>query len=148
LKLIIGASRIFGIEMTKGRRSATNRIRVQAARVLAAVLLAGIVYSATFGTVHSHANVLLRPDVNVTGNAETQAGIAEMPFGGTSDGDECLTCLLHRQFSSSTVHTPVFLLGTSTEIVSVSAPAVFYISDPKETRPPSRLRGRAPPRLV
>jgi hypothetical protein len=145
---MISVARILGIEMKKGHRSVISRLGVQTARALASMLLLGIVYSATFGTIHSHANALLRPNVNLSGSVGTQAGVAEMPFGVTSDSDECLTCVLHRQFSSSTVHTPVFLLGTVTEIVSVPTPVIFYHSDPTRSRPLTRLRGRAPPRLA
>jgi hypothetical protein len=114
-------------------------------RALACVLLIGIVYSATFGAVHSHKNVSFKFDQGISASTVGQAGISEMPLRSSPDGNECLVCVLHRDFSNSTVHSPTFILGSSTEISYISVPAVFYYSNITISRPLTRQSGRAPP---
>jgi hypothetical protein len=126
-------------------RSASRRYHTHLARVMACVLLVGIFYSATFGAVHSHPNVPVGSDANIsTGNA----GISEMPVRGTPDGNQCLICVLHRDFSSSTVSTPVFVVGTVGPIASLSAPVLFHYSNTTKSRPLTLQSGRAPPRFL
>jgi hypothetical protein len=53
--------------------------------------------------------------------------------------------VLHRQFSSSTVHAPLFIIGPAVEIAFVSASATFYYTSETTSRPIARMSGRAPP---
>jgi len=127
-------------------RSAPGHNRTAFERVLACALLIGIIYSATFGAVHSHGNVLAKPGTNISAGFTGQAiALSEVPFHSRTDGKECLICVLHRQFSSSTVYTPLFIAGPSTQIARVSAPAVFYRANTTASSPIARLSGRAPP---
>ena len=128
------------------RMSASQRTRTPFARVLACVLLVGIIYSATFGAVHSHQSISSTTDSNITAVFTQQATVAtDVPVHSRSDGKECLICVLHRQFSTSTIHAPLFIAGPSTQIAFVSAPTVFYYSGLTTSRPIARLSGRAPP---
>jgi hypothetical protein len=114
--------------------------------VLASVLLTGILYSATFGTVHSHGNVLSKISSNVSaGFTEQVTTLSKAPFHGRSDGTECLICVLHRQFFSSIVNAPHFIVKASAQIARVSATTVFYRSSTVVSNPIARLSGRAPP---
>lgn len=148
MKLIINAlvSNLFAaIVMKKNYRSALSRIRTLFTRALACVLFVGIVYSATFGVVHSHLNASFLFDAKVSASAAAQAGASEMPLRRSSDGSECLVCALHRDFSSSTVHASVFLVGPSSPITTFNEPPVFYYSVITSSRPLIQLSGRAPP---
>jgi hypothetical protein len=124
-------------EMKIDNRSASSRTRTPLARLLACVLVVGIIYSATFGAIHSHGIVLstLGADVSAIPAGQT-ASLTLSTLDSHPDGNECLICVLHRQFSSSTVHAPLVIVGPSTQIAPASAPTVFYYS---------RLSGRAPP---
>ncbi|MEP6787303.1 MAG: hypothetical protein ABJB40_02650 [Acidobacteriota bacterium] len=115
-------------------------------RVLTCILLLGIIYSATFGAVHSHGNTSVKLGTNISADLTANvSALSEIPFHNRSDGNECLICVLHRQFSSSTVHTPFFVADPSTQIAGVSAPTIFYRTHTRISRPIARLSGRAPP---
>jgi hypothetical protein len=138
--------------MKINRRSAASfRTRILFARGLACLLLVGIVYTATFDAAHSHRNILSRFAPNVSANAVVQTDVLSAsispggPIRGAADADECLICLLHRQFSNGTVHAPLFVVKHSAEIALVSAPAFFHYSSTPVTRPIARQAGRAPP---
>src|SRR5258708_872700 len=128
------------------RKSASRHTRTPLGRVMACVLLIGIIYSATFGFVHRHGNVSSMHDTNIyTGFTGQVGALSVIPLRGRTDGFECLICVLHRQFSSSTVHAPHFIVGPSTQIAFVSEPTFFYYSGLTTSRPIARLSGRAPP---
>ena len=133
-------------EMRISNQSALCCTSTPFARVLACVLLIGIVYSATFGAFHSHTQVSSIYQTNIFERAAEQVSVStETPVRSRSHEKECLICALHRQFSSSTVHTPFFIIGPSTQINFVSAPTDFYYSCLTTSRPIARLSGRAPP---
>src|SRR5204862_1741277 len=91
-------------KMRTSSLQARGRIRTQLSRVFACVLLAGIVYAATAGTVHSHGSVLYGFESLAAVDIAGQNGVSsELPLGGPSDGNQCLICVLHRQFSNSIV---------------------------------------------
>lgn len=133
-------------EMRIKSKSASRRIHTLLSRGAACVLLIGIVYSATFGVVHSHGNISSELGTDISAGSMGHAGAqSEIPFQSRTNANDCLICVLHRQFSSSTVHTPLFTAGLSTQIVFVPVPAAFYYSSPTTSRPIARLSGRAPP---
>jgi len=135
----------------KNQRTGISRICTLLRRAFADVLLLGIVYSATFGTIHSHLDQSFPVagfEAKAAGIAVSHAGISQEPLRGNTDGTECLTCILHRQFSSSTLNSPIFLVGASAGMASGSAPTVYYKSISITSRPLTRLRGRAPPQLA
>jgi hypothetical protein len=136
-----------GILMNLYHRQEIYRTRVLFARALACFLLAGIVYSATFGALHSHKNAAFDIADGITSGSAQQFGeiLNNAPLRRSSDAGECLICVLHRQFSNSIIHTPLFIAGPSAEIASAAAPAVFSYSGITASRPTSRLSGRAPP---
>ena len=116
------------------------------ARVLACILLIGIVYSSTFAFVHSHGSVSSELGTSISADLAGHAGVlSTIPLSGRSSANDCLICVLHRQFSNSTVHTPFFVAGPSAKIAFFSAPVGFYYSGLATSRPIARLSGRAPP---
>jgi len=127
-------------------RSASARNRTPLARVLAGALLMGIIYTATLGFVHSHGSVPSNLGMDISAGFTAQVSfLSGAPFGSRSNENECLICVLHRQFSSSTVHAPLFIVGPFIEIAVVSAPATFYYTSVTTSRPIARMSGRAPP---
>ncbi len=134
-------------DMNLYRRSGIYRTRVMFARPLASFLLVGIVYSATFGAVHSHGDAGSgAADSFTAGSAQQSGGIlTSVPLRRPSNAGECLICVLHRQFSNSVVHTPLFIAGPAAEIADAAAPAAFSYSGIAVSRPTSRPSGRAPP---
>jgi hypothetical protein len=129
-----------------GRSAVSSRTRNLFARTLACLLLLGIIYTATFDSAHSHRNTLSRFGPNVSANEIVQANVSsENLFRSSTEGDGCLICLLHQQFSNGTVHAPLFVIKHSAEIALISAPAFFHYSSNPVTRPIARQAGRAPP---
>jgi hypothetical protein len=127
-------------------KSASRRTRTPLARALAFVLLIGTICAVTFDSAHSHRNFSSTLNTNTSASAGVQANASsEVPLHSRSDGDECLICLLHKQFSSIVVQTPVFSVKPSAQVVFVSEPTFFYYSSPIVSRPIARLSGRAPP---
>jgi len=134
------------IEMNIYRKSTSRRTRTSFERVLGCALLLGIIYSATFGIVHTHGNVSPAPDTNISADFTGQANVlTDVPLHSRSDGSECLLCVLHRQFSSSTVYAPFFIAQPSIQIDAVSASAVFYHSNTIVSSLIARPSGRGPP---
>jgi len=113
------------------------------------VLLLAIVYSATFGIVHSHGIASSEFDASIAASTAGQPlGFSEAKFSQfqkRSNGNECLICLLHRQFSSSIVDD--HFVGTSIPQVSFLSPPVLYRTIPIASRAITRQSGRAPPRV-
>jgi hypothetical protein len=116
--------------------------------VLACLLLAGIVYSVSFGTVHRHGNGLQKPEAIFTGFAGNAGTTLSIPLNRRTRSDECLICVLHQQLFSSTIDEPHFIVRPLPQIASVSTAAVFYHSTPVVSSPIARLSGRAPPRIL
>src|SRR4051812_36260581 len=121
-----------------------ERTRRQLGRAVAFVLFAGIIYSASFGTIHSHGNAARTPDAGTF----TRLAAAGMSFAvpvSSSTSDECLICVLHRQLSFSTVDLPHFVLPPEQQVRLLGSSPDFYHSTPLVSSPVARLSGRAPP---
>ena len=115
-------------------------------RALACMLLIGIIYAVTFGSAHSHSDVLSKLDTNRDARAARQISISsEIPLHSHSDSHECLICLFQQQLYNSIVCEPLVIAKPSTQAVFVSAPTFFYHSGPIASSPIGRLSGRAPP---
>lgn len=122
----------------------STRTRFQ--RLLASVLLAGIVYSVSFGTVHIHRDLSQQPVADAAmswaGNAGTSVNVAGSV---RSNADECLICAFHRQLSFSTIDSPHFVVTAESPINSAASASVFYYSNTVLSEPDAHLSGRAPP---
>ena len=124
--------------------SRSSRNRAPLARALAGMLLAGLVYAATFGFSHTH-------EVSAAHHTHTFAAdgqknvVSQAPQQSRSDESECLICVLHRQFSNTTIHTPLFIAGPAEQIAEASVQIDFHYSGLTNSRPLARLSGRAPP---
>lgn len=126
-------------------RTLSVRIRSHIAQAFSCVLLVGIVYSATFNAVHSHGITSTGLTQNISHNITGQFGVvSEVPVRSRTDGQECLICVLHRQFSNS-VHLPFLIVGPSTLTAVISAAPVFHHSISFLFSPIARHSGRAPP---
>ena len=126
-------------------RSLLDRTRRRFACAVAFLLLAGIVYSVSFGTVHRHGDAK-RLDQSAIGTlAGTASASLNIPAVGRSLSDECLICVLHQQLFNSTVDRPHFVVTSEPDVTLAAAAAVFYHSDPIVSSPVARLSGRAPP---
>ena len=129
-----------------------SRRRAPLVRWLISVLLFAIVYSATFGVVHSHGVVSSEHDAHVVASTAGQPiGLSETQFYSHSqfrrhsNANECLICLLHQQFSSSIVHE--HFVGTSIPPVAFASRIVLPRAIPFASRPVTRQSGRGPPRV-
>jgi len=91
-------------------RTKRGQTRTLLARVLAFVLLGGIVHAVTFGAAHSHVGIGSSLDAGSTVVASVQAEQA-VPDANhyRADRQECLICLFHQQLFNSVVHTPFFV---------------------------------------
>ena len=136
----------FAVEMRVRHKPGSNTRR-PLARLFAYFLLVGIIYSAAFGAVHSHTDLSTAPVAKISADFAGQTGfLSEGPLQNRSYGQECLICVLHRQFLSTTVHTPVFVIGPSSELELAPAPVAFHYSSAFLSPPIARQSGRAPPR--
>jgi len=127
-------------------RSATRRTSTPFAQVLACVLLIGIVYPASFGVLHSHGHISSARRTHLSADSAKQISAPTgTPLQSGSDGQDCLVCVLHRQFSGSTVNGPLFIAGLSDPIALFTTPTFDYHLISIISRPIARLSGRAPP---
>jgi hypothetical protein len=115
-------------------------------RVLAAVLLAGIVYSVSFGTVHVHRDLSQRTVADAASGFAVNTGTSIGNAGTVrSNADDCLICTFHRQLSFSTIDCPHFAVTAAPQIEAAAAVTVFYYSNTVLSEPDTHLSGRAPP---
>jgi hypothetical protein len=128
-------------------KSLLDRTRRRLARGVAFVLLTGIVYSVSFGTVHKHGES--RPsESSAISDISATASSFTIPVSSGTQTEECLICVLHRQLSFSTVEAPHFVVHICDEAAIISAAPVFYHSIPATSSPIARLSGRAPPSFL
>jgi len=123
-------------------RTATRRLRATFARALSCVLLVGITYAATVGSVHSHENLPPGHHTSVAEGAEGRAGVSsDSPLHSHTHNHECLICLLQQQlFNSALYKAPSTPTPPSTQPAFKSSTAAIYSSASNTPR-----RGRAPP---
>jgi len=128
-------------------RTATRRLRATLARALSCVLIVGITYAATVGSVHSHENLSSGHHTSVAEVASGQsvtgqaAFSADLPLHSHSHNHECLICLLQQQlFNNALYKTPSPPTPPSTNQVFTPSAAAIYSSASNTPR-----RGRAPP---
>ncbi len=122
-------------------RTESRRLRAFLARALACVLLVGITYASTVGSVHSHED---HGPGHHAGAAE-DAGRASFSDGlshhGHSHSHECLICLLQQNlFNAALYKVPSVLAPPSTASALAHSSAAAYSSASDTPR-----RGRAPP---
>ena len=106
------------------------------------VLLIGITYAATFGSVHSHGNVSSQHDSSGMASGIEQAGFSPgTPLHDHSHSHECLICLLQLQLFNGALHkvssTPTPQADGLGFTLSSLAPYFSVAHGPQ--------RGRAPP---
>jgi len=132
--------------MNQAIGSRMQQVRRYVERLAAFVLLAGIAYSVTFGTLHSHADPSERPSArqttHFTETAIVEAGTAGN--AGTSEQD-CLICQFHQQLFNSVVHARITLAGLTAESSQAAVGVSFEYSQQFASSPIERHSGRAPP---
>ena len=128
-------------------KSLLDRTRRRLARGVAFLLLTGIVYSVSFGTVHKHGESRLR-ETSAISDISATASSFTIPVSSGTQTEGCLICVLHRQLSFSTVEAPHFVVHISDEAEISPAAPVFYHSVHVLSSPIARLSGRAPPSFL
>ena len=132
--------------MTFNGRTLLERSRKRLARAVTFVLLSGIVYSVSFGTVHKHRDARQTSETStIASSAGTAATSQVLPVSSGTQTDNCLICVLQQQLFSSTVDTPNLIVTPAPEATIAAAALVFYHSTPIVSSPIARLSGRAPP---
>lgn len=127
-------------------RKGSGQTRTLLARVLAFVLLTGIVHAVTFGSAHSH-DISSAREAGRTANAAVQfEQVIPGTFHRSGGTQECLICLFHQQLFNSFVHSPFFVGQPSVPSVGTSEQNLLHYSSTIVSRPIARLSGRAPPR--
>jgi hypothetical protein len=122
-----------------------RQVRRHVERLAAFVLLAGIAYSVTFGTLHSHADLSERPNANATPHfAETAIDSGTAGHADTDEQD-CLICRFHQQLFNSVVHARVCVAGSTAESGHAAARVSSDYSNYFTSSPIERHSGRAPP---
>src|SRR5690349_19205134 len=110
-------------------RSRLASCRTRMPRVLAFVLLMGIVYAVTFGSAHSHETVSSKTDTNITTSFAGQANSSFLvPTQTPFHRQECLICLFHQQLFNSIVHAKLYIVKPSIRLAPVSSPRIFFYS--------------------
>jgi hypothetical protein len=128
-------------------RTASGRTRTSLARVLAFVLIGGIVHAVTFGSAHSHitARAALGAGQAITASGHTEQAVPD-PVQYRNDRQECLVCLFHQQLFNSVVHTPFSVAEQVLPDAGSKGDKLLHYSSSFISTPIARLSGRAPPR--
>lgn len=119
-----------------------NRRHARIARALSFLLLASVVFSATFGVVHTHGS----PSNGQAAPASKAAGFVKAgdlnggQTGGPLRPGDCSICQLHRQLSGGLLYGPAFMPAPPAEAPVTALAADTYFSSFSAPR-----RGRAPP---
>src|SRR5205085_3237414 len=122
--------------------SSLNQRHVRRARALPLLLLASVIFSATFGIVHTHGS----PSNGTAARATDAAGFVKSgdldggQTGGPLRPGDCSICQLHRQLSGGLLYGPVFMPAPPAEAPVAALAASTYLSSFSAPR-----RGRAPP---
>ena len=120
-----------------------NQRHARRARALPLLLLASVVFSATFGIVHTHGS----PSNGVAARESKIAGFVGAAdlvgdqTDGLQQGGDCPICQLHRQLSGGLLYGPVFTPTPPTQHAPATVTSVPYFSASSTPQ-----RGRAPPR--
>jgi hypothetical protein len=128
-------------------RTASGRTRTILSRVLAFVLLTGLIQAVTFGSAHSHLNTVSALASGQAAGFTSQAlqAVPE-PFHYRTERQECLICLFHQQLFSSVVHTPFYVAQRIMTDTRATGDNLLNYSSSFTSTPIPRLSGRAPPR--
>ena len=112
------------------------------ARALVFLLLSSILFSATFGAVHTHGSPAGQTRASAV-KSETSARAGDLSGshnGGPQSAGDCSICQLHQQLSGGLLYGPVFIPAPPVEHAAVPTVNVSYLSASSAAR-----RGRAPP---
>jgi hypothetical protein len=126
-------------------RKGSRQTRTLLARVLAFVLLTGIIHAVTFGSAHSH-DISSAQEAGRAASASVQI---EQAIPGTfrhqNGPQECLICLFHQQLFNSFVHSTFFVGQPSVPTVRTQEQNLLHYSSTFISTPIDRPSGRAPP---
>jgi hypothetical protein len=126
-------------------RKGSEQTRTLLARVLAFVLLTGIVHTVTFGSAHSH-DISSAQESSQAANAAVQIEqVVPGTFQHSGGAQECLICLFHQQLFNSFVNSPFFVGQPSVPAIRKTEQNLLRYSSTNVSRPIARLSGRAPP---
>jgi hypothetical protein len=127
-------------------RKGSRQTRTLLARVLAFVLLTGIVHAVTFGSAHSH-DISPAQEAGRVASVSTQIVEQAVPgtYGHPGVPQECLICLFHQQLFNSFVHSTFFVGQPSVPTVRTTEQDLLHYSSTFVSTPIARPSGRAPP---
>ena len=116
--------------------------RTRLARALVFLLLSSILFSATFGVVHTHGT---SSSVSLARASKAAGSVRAGDLSGGQTGDpmragDCSICQLHQQLSGGLLYGPVFTPAPPAEHAAVSLVNIPYLYTASAPR-----RGRAPP---
>jgi hypothetical protein len=116
--------------------------RARLTRALPLLLLSSILFSATFGVVHTHGAPASVPLARASKTARfVRAGdLSGSQTSGSQNAGDCSVCQLHQQLSGGLLYGPVFMPAPPAEHAAVSLVQIPYLSASSAAR-----RGRAPP---
>lgn len=122
-------------------RTESRRLRAFLARAVACVLLVGITYASTVGTVHSHGDHEPGHHAGAEGVAGQASLSDDLPRHAHTHSHECLICLLQQNlFNGALYKVPSVLAPPSAAPAPAPYAAAGYSSGSNTPR-----RGRAPP---
>jgi hypothetical protein len=127
-------------------QTASRPVRTFLARVVAFVLLSGILHGVTFGAAHSHisASAAFEAAQKVAVIGQTEQAVPD-PVNYRTDRQECLVCLFHQQLFNSVVHAPFFVAEQILPAAGSKGDKLHKYSSSFTSAPIARLSGRAPP---
>lgn len=130
--------------MSRSVKSIFELRYVPSAHIFSCLLLASIIYGATFQVVHQHGAPALRqvPSASNTLDAISPSDGADSSSEGTLKSKDCSICQLHRQLASTLLYGAVPALATPARY---TPPADNSIPAHSANRTPQR--GRAPPTI-
>ena len=123
-------------------RKQTNYSRLLLVRAVSCLLVLGITYAATFGSIHSHANGLSRPSAREATSATAEPNLSSEPASGSQTlHHDCLICVLQQQLVNGLIcKLPSLRMPQAIQLVQVPKSVAPYFSI---TNTPQR--DRAPP---
>ena len=128
-------------------RTSQRQTRTLFARVVALLLLGGILHAVTFGAAHSHisAGSSLGSSLTIVERIQAVQAVSG-PVHYRTDRQECLVCLFHQQLFNSVVHTPFFIAQQLLPETGPVGDKLQTYSQSFTSAPIARVSGRAPPR--
>lgn len=127
-------------------RTDRGQVRTLLTRVLAFVLLGGIIQTVTFGAAHNHLDYVNISDRSqLGGSAPLSEYAVPDPLHLQTQRQECLVCVFHQQLFNGAVHSGFLIAEPVLSGAGTSIAKPFHYSSSFTSTPIARRSGRAPP---